>query len=133
MSGGMGTVERDESYGCEIEAVLAVIGGKWKLFILWNLRDSTLRYAELRRAIRGVSERVLIEQLRELEEDGMIHREQYPQIPPKVEYSLTARGQSLTPVLDALAAWGREHAMQTRSAVAAGVPGLPGMRETPAG
>jgi DNA-binding HxlR family transcriptional regulator len=122
----MGAEERDDVYGCEIEAVLAVVGGKWKLFILWTLRDGVLRYAELRRKIHGVSERVLIEQLRELEADGMVRREQYPQIPPKVEYSLTAKGRSLAPALDALAAWGRDHALRTRSAVAAGIHGAGG-------
>ena len=114
-----------ERYGCEIEAVLAVVGGKWKLFILWQLRHGTLRYAQLRRRIEGVSERVLINQLRELEADGMVHREQYPEVPPRVEYSLTEKGRSLGSALDALVAWGREHAMDTESAIAAGVRDWP--------
>lgn len=98
-------------YTCEMEAALGVVGGKWKLFILWNLQDATLRYAELRRRTPGVSERVLINALRELEADGVVHREQYPEVPPRVEYSLTERGRSLAPALAGLAAWGREHAM----------------------
>lgn len=112
-------IEREASYGCEIEAVLAVVGGKWKLYILWTLRDGTLRYAQLRRRITGISERVLINQLRELEGDGMVYREQYPEVPPRVEYSLTERGRSLAPALESLAAWGREHAAHTRPAEAA--------------
>jgi DNA-binding HxlR family transcriptional regulator len=112
--------EPEQAYGCEIEAVLAVVGGKWKLFILWNLRHGTLRYAQLRHRIEGISERVLIKQLRELEADGMVHREQYPEVPPRVEYSLTERGHSFGPAIESLADWGRQHAMG-KLAVAAAV------------
>lgn len=114
----------DGVYGCEIEAVLAIVGGKWKLPILWHLRKGVLRYAELRRRLPGISERVLINQLRELEADGMVHRTQYPEVPPRVEYALTEKGCSLTPVLTILAEWGREHAA-ARPAVAAVADGEP--------
>ena len=113
-------------YGCELEAVLGIVGGKWKLFILWNLRSGTLRYAELRRRTPGVSERVLINQLRELEADGMVHREQYPEVPPRVEYSLTDKGRSLSPALDALGAWGKEHVLGAGSVTVAGSSGQAG-------
>lgn len=87
------------------------------------MRHGTLRYAQLRRRTPGVSERVLINQLRELEADGMVHREQHPEVPPRVEYSLTDKGRSLGPALETLAAWGREHAAGTRSAARAAVRG----------
>ena len=70
---------------CPIEAVLKAIGGKWKILILWNLLDQTRRFGELRRRLPGISERMLIQGLRELEKDGIVHREQYPEVPPRVE------------------------------------------------
>ena len=94
---------------CPIEAVLKAIGGKWKILILWNLLDGTLRFGELRRRLPGISERMLIRGLRELERDGIVHREQYPEVPPRVEYALTPKGQALTPILNRLAVWGAEH------------------------
>lgn len=134
-------------YSCAIEGVLAIVGGKWKLFILWLLQHETLRYAELRRRIDGVSERVLINQLRELEADGLVHREQYPEVPPRVEYSLTEKGRSLAPALAGLAAWGETHVMGAGSRSTTGAatptsshangrssasPATPAERETPA-
>ena len=94
---------------CPIEAVLKAIGGKWKILILWNLLGGTLRFGELRRRLPGISERMLIRGLRELERDGIVHREQYPEVPPRVEYALTPKGQALTPILNRLAVWGAEH------------------------
>jgi len=94
---------------CSVERALDCIGGKWKSVILYYLLDSTLRFNEIRRLLPGVTQRMLTLQLRELEKDGLIYRRVYPQIPPKVEYSLTARGQTLEPVLLALSEWGREH------------------------
>lgn len=124
----MAATEHERGYSCAIEGVLAIVGGKWKLFILWHLQHETLRYAALRRRTEGVSERVLINQLRELEADGMIHREQYPEVPPRVEYSLTEKGRSLAPALAGLAAWGEAHVMGSGSMPAASGTGRSGSR-----
>lgn len=99
----------DCSPGCAVEAALQFIDGKWKGVILYHLLDGTMRFNEIRRAIPSVTQRMLTNQLRELEADDLIERTVYPQVPPKVEYSLTARGRTLQPVLIALKAWGTEH------------------------
>ena len=97
-------------YHCPVEATLDVIGGKWKVVILFHLtHDGTHRFAELRRKIPGVSERMLTQQLRELEEDGIVHREVYPEVPPKVEYSLTEYGKTLRPITEVMCEWGQKH------------------------
>lgn len=96
--------------GCPIENVLNHIGGKWKLIILWHLSSAkVMRYGEIKRALGEVSHKMLSQQLKELERDGFIHREEFHQIPPKVEYSLTELGDSLLPVLRAMSAWGQTH------------------------
>lgn len=96
--------------GCSVEAAVSLISGKWKCVVLWYLlEEGTLRFNELRRRIDNITQRMLTNQLRELEIDGLIHREVYAQVPPKVEYSLTARGRELTPILMALKAWGDAH------------------------
>jgi DNA-binding HxlR family transcriptional regulator len=100
---------RGETARCGLDAVLVVIGGKWKTLILWELREEPRRFGELRRLVEGISEKVLIQQLRELEADGMVHRKQYNQIPPKVEYSLTPFGESLNAALMPLCEWGERH------------------------
>ena len=98
------------SPGCSVEAAIGILDGKWKSIILWHLlTEDTLRFGEIRKRIPNVTQRMLTNQLRELEEDGMLHREVYPQVPPKVEYSLTPLGRSLRPILLALKAWGVEH------------------------
>ncbi|WP_291373599.1 winged helix-turn-helix transcriptional regulator [Acinetobacter sp. UBA6720] len=98
------------SLGCSVEAAIGILDGKWKSIILWHLlTEDTLRFGEIRKRIPNVTQRMLTNQLRELEEDGMLHREVYPQVPPKVEYSLTPLGRSLRPILLALKAWGDEH------------------------
>lgn len=79
------------------------------MLIVWNLSRRTCRYGELRRAIPRITEKMLVQQLRQLEDDGLVHREQYPEVPPRVEYSLTERGRTLTPLLEQLAEWGEEH------------------------
>lgn len=101
---------------CPVTATLDVIGGKWKPIILWLLKGQTRRFSELKRNLPGITQKMLTQQLRELEADGIIHREIYPQVPPKVEYSLTSKGETLTPVLDQMAAWGRLHVEELRAA-----------------
>lgn len=100
----------DCSPGCPVEATLALIGGKWKGIVLWHLLDGTLRFNEIRRRLPNVTQRMLTNQLRELEADGFVIRTVYPQVPPKVEYHLSERGRSLDPVLRALKDWGEAHA-----------------------
>jgi len=96
-------------FGCPVEAALEIVGGKWKGIILYHLRHETRRFNELRRLIPGVTQRMLTKQLRELEAHQIIHRKIYRQIPPKVEYSLTNFGLTLTPTLKALEEWGVEY------------------------
>ena len=93
-------------YNCPVEATMDVIGGKWKVIIIHHLLDETKRFSELRRLIPQVTQRMLTSQLRELERDGVVHREVYPQVPPKVEYSLTELGKTLEPVLLVMHDWG---------------------------
>ena len=98
---------RNGPYFCGIDAAMDVVSGKWKSLILWELdTHGTRRFAELRRGLPGVSEKMLIQHLREMEEDGLVHREVYRQVPPKVEYSLTEHGISLNAALAPLGAWG---------------------------
>ena len=96
----------DCSPGCSVEAAIGLIDGKWKSVILFHLLDGTLRFNEIRRQIPGVTQRMLTNQLRELEQDGLVDRKVYAQVPPKVEYSLSPLGRSMEPVLLALKTWG---------------------------
>lgn len=96
----------DCSPGCAVEAAVSLIDGKWKSVILFHLLEGTMRFNALRRQLPSITQRSLITQLRELEEDGLVHREVYAEVPPKVEYSLTELGRSLEPVLMALKSWG---------------------------
>ncbi|WP_337268092.1 winged helix-turn-helix transcriptional regulator [Oryzifoliimicrobium ureilyticus] len=96
----------DCSPGCSVEAAVGLIDGKWKSVILFHLLDGTLRFGEIRRHIPQITQRTLTNQLRELEEDGLIERKVYAVVPPKVEYSLSALGRSMEPILLALKAWG---------------------------
>lgn len=98
----------------EIDATLSVLGGKWKLLILWQLVNRPYRFNELRRAIAGVSQHMLTTQLRELESQGVISRTIYPEVPPRVEYALTEHGKSLRSVMEALAEWGQVHLSRKR-------------------
>ena len=91
---------------CPVASTLDMIGGKYKALILWHLSDKTLRFSELRKNISGATAKMLTQQLRELESQDLVHREVYPVIPPKVEYSLTALGKSLIPILVAMRDWG---------------------------
>lgn len=107
------------SYTCGLDAAVDVVGGKWKPLILWVLDVAPRRYGELRREVEGISEKVLISQLRELERDGLVRRDVHEQVPPKVVYSLTAMGESLNAALEPLGTWGEdhmEHIVATRSA-----------------
>ena len=101
---------QDCSPGCPVEATLQLIDGKWKGVVLFHLLSGTMRFNELRRQLANCTQRMLTNQLRELEADGLVHRKIYPEVPPKVEYSLTPRGRTLEPVILALKAWGEEHA-----------------------
>ena len=100
-------MERTEN--CPVEATLDLIGGKYKALILWHLSEKTLRFSELRSRIPKATPKMLTQQLRELETQELIHREVYPVIPPKVEYSLTETGRSLLPILVAMRDWGAEY------------------------
>ncbi|MBW4483812.1 MAG: helix-turn-helix transcriptional regulator [Tildeniella torsiva UHER 1998/13D] len=95
-----------------VQATLKVLGGKWKILILWHLRDEAKRFSELKRLISGISEKVLAQQLRELEKDGLVLRVSHPSKSPKVEYSFTDYGHSLIPVLEALCHWGEQHVVR---------------------
>ena len=101
---------KKNEYNCSMELTLALIGGKWKALILWHLGEKTLRYSEMRRLIPNVTPKMLTQQLRELEDVGLVERFIYTQIPPKVEYSLTSAGQSLIPILDTMCKWGQAYA-----------------------
>lgn len=94
---------------CPVEAALDIIGGKWKSVILFRLMEDTRRFNELRRLLPSITQRTLTNQLRELEDDGLLFRTIYAEVPPRVEYRLTELGQSLHPVLNALKAWSEMH------------------------
>jgi DNA-binding HxlR family transcriptional regulator len=98
-----------KAYNCGLEAAFDVIGGKWKVLILWRLHPQRRRFGELRRLVAGISEKMLIQQLREMESDGIVHRKAFHEIPPKVEYSLTDFGVSLKAALTPLCDWGGRH------------------------
>lgn len=102
-------------YNCPVEATLEVMGGKWKPLILWHLADKTLRFSELKKTIPNVTQKMLTQQLRELERDGLIYRKVYPQVPPRVEYSLTEYGLSLIPLLKEMCKWGITHIQKVNS------------------
>ncbi|MET9355055.1 helix-turn-helix domain-containing protein [Streptomyces sp. NPDC006617] len=105
----MAKAPRPGPYVCGIDAALDVVSGKWKGLILWELDAHRVRrFAELRRGLPGVSEKMLAQHLREMEEDGLVHRKVFAEVPPRVEYSLTEHGRTLNRALGALGAWGSE-------------------------
>jgi DNA-binding HxlR family transcriptional regulator len=100
----------DKTYYCNVELTLQVIGGKWKPIIMYRLGDGgTLRFSEIKRSIPNITQKMLTQQLRELEADGVVHRQVFPQVPPRVEYRLTDIGRSVMPVIDSLCRWGKEY------------------------
>lgn len=94
---------------CPVERTLEVIGGRWKVLILRELFPGVRRFGQLHRALSGITQKMLTQQLREMESDGIIHREVYLQVPPKVEYSLMPLGESLKPIIDSMHEWGIRH------------------------
>jgi DNA-binding HxlR family transcriptional regulator len=98
---------------CPAEMTLDIIGGWWKVLIPWQLLQGERRFSELFRALHGITQKMLTQQLGELETHGIVHRQVYAQIPPKVEYSLTPLGESLRPVVDAMCEWGIKHRGKT--------------------
>ncbi len=94
---------------CPVETTLTLIGDKWKVLILRDLRNGTKRFGELKKTVTGISQKMLTSNLRGMEESGLLTRKVYPEVPPRVEYSLTELGQSMYPILDALAQWGTEY------------------------
>lgn len=94
---------------CPVELVLELIGNKWKVLILRELMQKTMRFGELKKALGTVSQKVLTQQLRDMEADKLVHRKVYAEVPPRVEYSLTETGKSLKPILDAMHMWGEKY------------------------
>jgi DNA-binding HxlR family transcriptional regulator len=108
------------AYGCGLEAALDVVGGKWKVLVLWHLASGPRRFGELRRLVAGISEKMLIQQLREMQADGVVARKDFQEVPPRVEYALTPFGVSLKESLKPLCDWGQRHMNRiaaTKSAV----------------
>jgi DNA-binding HxlR family transcriptional regulator len=112
--------------GCSVEAAIALIDGKWKSVVMFHLMEGTLRFNEIRRKVPGVTQRMLTNQLRELEEDGLVDRKVYAQVPPKVEYTLSALGQSMGPVLLALKDWGDANIDRFGKPVSSGIGAIGG-------
>ncbi len=101
-----------DCFECPIMAAIAMISDKWKVLIIYRLCDGTMRFNELMRSLQGITQRVLTQQLRELEADGLISRKVYPEVPPRVEYSLTKVGRTLLPALEKLEQWARKHSSE---------------------
>jgi len=100
---------KDKEFNNSVDLSLSIIGGKWKIPIIWRLKDEPIRYSDLRRSLPKVTHKMLTQQLRELESDELIVRKVFPEVPPKVEYSLTLLGKSVIPVIDLLSEWGDEY------------------------
>ncbi|MGK0256154.1 MAG: DNA-binding HxlR family transcriptional regulator [Arcobacteraceae bacterium] len=105
----MNNIEKKNRIKCNVEVAMEAIDGKWKILILWYLRNEKKRFNELQKSIFGITQKMLIQKLRELEAEEIVHREVYPVVPPKVEYSLTSYGETLKPILKSLYHWGEEH------------------------
>jgi DNA-binding HxlR family transcriptional regulator len=100
---------KEKTYACPMEMTIDLIGGKWKALLLWNLSLGTRRFHELKKQFPGVTQKMLTQQLRGLENNGLVSRKVYAEVPPKVEYTLTDFGMTLMPVLIAMNQWGKEY------------------------
>ncbi len=110
----------EKVFNCEKELTLSIISGKWKMLIMWHLgKEGTKRFGELKSLMPKITHRMLVSQLRELEDDLIVSRVVYPVVPPKVEYSLTERGRSLLPILDSMHEWGKNY-LKTNSSLESG-------------
>ena len=98
----------DQDYHCALDVTMSFIGGKWKTVVLWYLRNGKMRFSELKARIPDITDKMLSIQLKALEADGVVERKIYPEVPPKVEYKLTEMGETLRPVLEAIAKWGKD-------------------------
>lgn len=99
---------------CPVEITLLLIGDKWKVLILRDLINGTKRFGELKKSINSISQKVLTQQLRAMEEDGLVNRKVYAEVPPRVEYSLTEDGKSLKPILDTMSNWGKKYQQKAK-------------------
>ena len=102
-------IKKDELPVCPVATTVQLIGNKWKLLIIRNLRSRAWRFNELKKDLDGISQKVLTDNLRSMEEDGIITRTVYPEVPPKVEYALSELGETLRPILDSMEQWGKEY------------------------
>ena len=102
-------LKKEELLECDVATTVQIIGNKWKLLIIRNLRMRSWRFNELHRSLEGISQKVLTESLRTLEKDGVVTRTVYAEVPPRVEYSLSPLGKSLNPLLNAMEVWGKEY------------------------
>ncbi len=102
-------MKSEKKFNCSIEATISLIGGKYKAIILWHLIDKTLRFNELQKTIPNATPKMLTQQLRELEADGLLIRKVYPVVPPKTEYSLSEFGKTLSPILAVMCDWGKSY------------------------
>ena len=103
---------KEEMTACQVSTTVQLIGSKWKLLIMRNLLQRPWRFNELRKNLEGISQKVLTDSLRSMEEDGIITRTVYPEVPPRVEYALSALGESMRPIMDAMEVWGNNYKNQ---------------------
>ncbi len=107
-------INRNDLPVCPVEMALTLMGDRWKLLIIRDLLTGTKRFGELRKSLTGISQKVLTQHLRMMEESGLVHRQVYAEVPPKVEYSLTELGRSIRPIHDAMWKWGEEYKATVR-------------------
>ena len=117
MGENMETNEKKVLPACPVETTLTLISDKWKVLILRDLLSGTKRFSELKKSIGQVSQKVLTAQLRQMEDSGLVHREVYAEVPPRVEYSLTELGSSLKPIMDAMMTWGEQYQRQVNGEI----------------